>query len=292
VAGTTTPAEVAILFDWDNRWAIKDAQGPRNKGIHYEETVLAHHRAFWEEGVSVDVIGSEDDFSTYKLIVAPMLYLCREETGSKLEKFVEQGGTLVTTYWSGIVNEHDLCHLGGFPGPLRKTLGIWAEEIEGLYDHDRNGLIMSATNSLGLTGTFESHEICEIIHSEGAEILGVYTDSFYAGMPALTVNQFGEGKAYHMATRLKPDFLHAFYKKIIEQTGVVRALEAELPLGVTAQVRTDGSTDYVFIMNFSGESSRVSLDDDSYFRMESNEPVTGTIELAVNGIELLKRKAK
>ncbi|MEC0226427.1 beta-galactosidase [Paenibacillus alba] len=292
VAGTTTPAETAILFDWDNRWAIKDSQGPRNMGIHYEETVLAHHRAFWEEGVPVDIIGAEDDLTKYKLIVAPMLYLCREETGHKLEKFVELGGTLVTTYWSGVVNEHDLCHLGGFPGPLRKTLGIWAEEIEGLYDHDRNGLVMLANNPLGLTGTFESHEICEIIHSEGAEVLGVYTDSFYAGMPALTVNQLGEGQAYHMATRLKPDFLQAFYKKIIEQTGVARAMDTVLPHGVTAQVRTDGLTDYIFIMNFSGKSSCVSLDNASYSRLESNETVEGTIELAVNGIELLKRQAK
>lgn len=292
VAGTTTPAEVAILFDWDNRWAIKDSQGPRNMGIHYEETVLAHHHAFWEEGVPVDIIGSEDDLSPYKLIVAPMLYLCREETGRKLEKFVEQGGTLVTTYWSGVVNEHDLCHLGGFPGPLRKTLGIWAEEIEGLYDHDRNGLLMSANNPLGLTGTFESHEICEIIHSEGAEVLGVYTDSFYAGQPALTLNRFGKGQAYHMATRLKPDFLQAFYKKLIEQSGIARAMDTDLPQGVTVQVRTDGSTDYVFMMNFSGETKRVSLDNASYSSLESNEPVQGVIELAVNGSELLKRRSK
>ncbi|CAN7668240.1 beta-galactosidase [Paenibacillus sp. LjRoot153] len=292
VAGTTTPVETAILFDWDNRWAIKDAQGPRNMGIHYEKTVLAHHRAFWEEGVPIDIIGSEDDFSTYKLVVAPMLYLCREETGRKLEKFVEQGGTLVTTYWSGVVDEHDLCHLGGFPGPLRKTLGIWAEEIEGLYDHDRNGLLMSANNSLGLTGTFESHEICEIIHSEGAEVLGVYTDSFYAGQPALTVNRLGKGQAYHMATRLKSNFLHAFYKKLIEQIGVVRAMDTVLPKGVTAQVRTDGVTDYIFIMNFSGKSISVSLDNESYSRLEWNETVEGAIELAVNGIELLKRQAK
>ncbi|MDD9269113.1 beta-galactosidase [Paenibacillus sp. GCM10023248] len=291
LVGTITPAQTAIIFDWDNRWAVKDAQGPRNMGIHYEETVLAHHRAFWEQGVPVDVIGSGDDLAAYKLIVAPMLYMCREETGRKLEKFVEQGGTLVTTYWSGVVDEHDLCHLGGFPGPLRRTLGIWAEEIEGLYDHDRNGLAMHPDNPLGLAGAFEAHEICEIIHAEGAEVLGVYTDSFYAGQPALTVNRFGAGKAYHMATRLKPDFLQAFYHKLITHNGIVRSIDTELPPGVTAQVRTDGSSDYVFVMNFSGEAKSVFLDDRVYTRLESNEIVSGIIELPVNGIELLKRPA-
>ncbi|MGO4272570.1 Beta-galactosidase C-terminal domain [Paenibacillus sp. TAF58] len=57
-------------------------------------------------------------------------------------------------------------------------------------------------------------------------------------------------------------------------------------------VRTDGLTDYVFMMNFSGETKRVSLDSASYSRLESNEPVQGVIELAVNGVELLKRLTK
>ncbi|MGG4551721.1 beta-galactosidase [Paenibacillus humicus] len=291
IAGTPTPAKTAILFDWDNRWAVQDAQGPRNSGIHYEETVIAHHRAIWEQGVPTDIIGSEDDFSGYKLIVAPMLYLCREETGRKLEKFVEHGGTLVTTYWSGIVDEHDLCHLGGFPGPLRKTLGIWAEEIEGLYDHDRNGIAMAEGNELGFTGSFESHEICELIHTEGAEVLGTYTDSFYAGRPALTVNRFGQGRAYHMATRLKDDFLGEFYKQIVDVAGVERVIHTELPAGVTAQVRTDGESDYVFVMNFSGQEQHVQLDDRQYVNMETGEALSGKLTLPVHGVVVLKRPA-
>lgn len=292
IAGASTPAETAILFDWDNRWAVKHAQGPRNRGIHYEETVLAHHRALWEHGVPTDVIGSEDKFEAYRIIVAPMLYLCREETGLKLEQFVKNGGTLVATYWSGIVDEHDLCHLGGFPGPLRNTLGIWVEEIEGLYDEDRNGITMLPGNKLGLTGSFEAYEICELIHMEQAEALGSYTDSFYAGRPALSVNLFGHGKAYYMAARFRDDFLHAFYQSIIDETNVSRTIEAELPAGVTAQWRTDGQSDYVFLMNFSGEIQQVALDNQLYVDVETNEPVENVIHLQINGILLLKRKAR
>ncbi|TYP78095.1 beta-galactosidase [Paenibacillus methanolicus] len=291
VVGTVTPSQTAILFDWDNRWAIKDSQGPRNMGIKYEETVYAHHRALWEQGVATDIIGSEQDFAGYKLIVAPMLYLCREETGRKLEQFVEQGGTLVATYWSGVVDEHDLCHLGGFPGPLRKTLGIWAEEIEGLYDHDRNGVALAEGNALGLQGEFESGEICELIHAEAAEVLGTYTGSFYAGRPALTLNRFGQGRAYHMATRLKDDFLGAFYKRIVDEAGVARAIDTELPAGVTAQVRTDGETEFVFLMNFSGAEQQVELDARGYRDMESGEPAEQSVALPVNGIRLLTRQA-
>jgi beta-galactosidase len=291
IVGASTPSETAILFDWDNRWAVNDAAGPRNTGIHYEETVIAHHRAFWKQGVPIDVIGSDEDFSPYRLIVAPMLYLCTEETGRKLEKFVENGGTLVTTYWSGIVDEHDLCHLGGFPGPLRKTLGIWAEEIEGLYDHDVNGVKVTDGNELGLTGTYESHEVCEIVHPEGAEVLGVYTGDFYAGSPALTLNRFGKGRAYHMATRLKDDFLGDFYRKLADDVGLTRALNTDLPSGVTAQVRTDGAFDYVFLMNFSSQEKSVSLDNREYADLETGETMDGGIDLPVNGVRVLKRKS-
>lgn len=292
VTGAATPAETAILFDWENRWAVKDAQGPRNKGIHYEETVQMHYRALWELGTPTDIIGSEEIFLPYKLIVAPMLYLCREETGRKLEAFVEGGGTLVCTYWSGVVDEHDLCHLSGFPGPLRKTLGIWAEEIDGLHDEDANGVALADGNALELSGTFATGELCELIHTEGAETLGVYTGDFYAGRPALTVNRLGAGSAYYIATRLGDDFLDAFYNRVVAFAGARRALDADLPAGVTAQVRTDGDADYVFVMNFSGEERGVPLDGRTYADLETGLPVEGAeLPLAANGIRLLKRKA-
>ncbi|SDC77036.1 beta-galactosidase [Paenibacillus sp. UNCCL117] len=289
VTGSSTPSEAAILFDWENRWAVKDAQGPRNSGLHYEETVQDHHHAFWKQGVSVDVIGSEDDFAPYKLIVAPMLYLCREETGRKLEAFVERGGTLVVTYWSGVVNEYDQCHLGGFPGPLRRTLGIWAEELDALYDHERNGLSLLEGNRLGLSGRYESRDLCELIHLEGAEALGCYTDDFYAERPALTVNKLGLGKAYYVATRLGDDFLYDFYRKVTAEAGVACTLDTELPAGVTAQQRTDGESDFVFLMNFGAKAAEVALDGHSYVDLESGEALGPVVLLPVHGIRVLKR---
>lgn len=289
--GTPVPAEAAVLFDWDNRWAVKDAQGPRNQGIHYEETVMQHYRAMWELGIPTDVVGSGDDFGAYKLIAVPMAYLLREETGKRLEKFVENGGTLLATYWTGIVDENDLCHLGGFPGPLRKTLGIWAEEIEGLHDHDRNGLEMNAGNALGIEGTYEVRELCDLIHAEGASVLGVYESDFYAGRPALTMNAFGRGEAYYLAARVSdPAFYEKLYGRLAADAGVRRALNSALPAGVTAQLRSDGELDYVFVMNFSGTEAEVVLDR-VYEDAETGEETSGVMRLPVHGIRILKRSA-
>ncbi|QGQ96029.1 beta-galactosidase [Paenibacillus psychroresistens] len=290
IIGTPVPAETAILFDWDNRWAINDSQGPRNKGIHYEQTVMQHYRALWELGVPTDIIGSGDELSSYKLLLIPMAYLLREEMGLKIERFVANGGTIVVTYWSGIVNENDLCYLTGFPGPLRKTLGIWAEEIEGLHDHDRNGIVLTEGNELELTGTYEVHEICELIHAEGADVLAVYSDDFYAGRPALTVNAFGQGKAYYLAARVsEAHFYERFYSRLVSDTGLKRVIDADLPDGVTAQLRSDGEIDYVFILNFSGLATVISLDNHPYVDIETNEAVSGELALSQYGVRILKR---
>ncbi|WP_373430064.1 beta-galactosidase [Paenibacillus sp. GD4] len=292
VIGTTTPADAAILFDWDNWWAVKDAQGPRTQGIHYEDTVMQQYKALWELGVPTDIIGSGDDFSKYRMLIAPMAYLMRQETGERIERFVANGGTFVATYWSGIVDENDLCHLGGFPGPLRKTLGIWAEEIEGLHDHDRNGIVLQPGNPLGLQGGFEVRELCELIHPEGAEVLAVYEDDFYAGRPALTVNSLGAGKAYYLAARVSdPQFYKLLYTELVKQGGIRRALDADLPEGVTAQLRTDGEHDYVFLMNFSGTEREIALDDHSYTDVESGQAVPERIRLPLYGVAMIKRKA-
>ncbi|MEK4347484.1 beta-galactosidase [Paenibacillus sp. FSL P4-0184] len=292
VVGTSTPVKTAIIFDWDNRWAIKDAQGIRNSGLRYEETVLQHYRALWELGIPVDMIGSGDDLSAYKLVIAPMLYLISEENGKRIEKFVEQGGTFLATYWSGVVNETDLCHLGGFPGPLRRTLGIWAEETEGLHSRDLNGVVMQASNALNLSGDYDAHEIAELIHLEGAEALGTYRSDFYAGRPALTVNRFGEGNAYHLATRVKDaSFYVELYAAITAKAGITRALDSELPTGVTAQLRTDGDSDYIFVQNYSGSPQTVQLDGADYTDLSSGSAAPAVLNLAVNDLAMLKRKS-
>ncbi|XEC94783.1 beta-galactosidase [Paenibacillus tarimensis] len=297
VIGCTVPAEAAIVFDWDNRWAVKDAQGPRNMGLKYEGTVHQHYRALWELGVPMDIVGSEDPFDRYKLLIAPMMYMVKPGVGERIERFVENGGTFVATYWSGIVDENDLCFLGGFPGPLGRTLGIWAEEIEGLHDHDRNALrvVDAGAAALGLPAgrEYEVRELCELVHAEEAEVLAVYADDFYAGRPALTVRRLGAGCAYYLAARAQEPFCGDFYGRLVADLGVRRALAAELPAGVTASVRTDGEHDYVFVQNFCGAEAIVTLDGSDYTDVESGLPeASGSrLKLDVNGVRVLKRSA-
>lgn len=290
VVGCRTDAKVAIIFDQQNRWALDDAQGPRNLGMEYENTVNEHYRPFWEQGIAVDIIDADGDLSAYQLVIAPMLYMVRDGFAARAEAFVADGGHLVTTYWTGIVNESDLCHLGGFPGPLRNLLGIWAEEIDCLNDGERNLVQGLAGNEGGLQGPYQVRHLCELIHAESARPLATYRDDFYAGRPAVTVNHFGKGKAWHVASRNDLAFQRDFFAVISRELALPRAIESELPPGVVATARTDGETTYVFLQNYSAQQHSVSLPQ-GYQDSLSGAAISAPLTLTAWDCRILSRKA-
>ena len=289
VVGTSVKPEVGLIYDWENRWAIDDAQGPRQEKKDYQLTCERHYKAFWKRGIPVDVINMDCDFSDYKLLVAPMLYMVRPGVAQRMEEFVASGGTLVVTYWSGIVDENDLCFLGGFPGPLRKLTGIWSEEIDALYDEDYNYAVFNSDNPLKLDKEYKAVELCDLIHAETAKVLATYKDDFYAGRPALTVNEFGKGKSYYVAFRSGDDFLSDFYGKLIDNLEIERVLDTQLPEGVTAQKRSDGQNDYIFVMNFAGDEKKVDLGDADLVDLVNGGEVKGEVVIPGYGVKILKR---
>ncbi|MDR3276865.1 MAG: beta-galactosidase [Treponema sp.] len=252
IVGADTPARTAIIYDWQVRWSLDDVKGLLQDKTNYEETVIGHHRAFWKLGIATDIIDSTRSFDKYDVLIAPMLYMLRPGVAERIDAFVERGGTFVATYVTGYADEHDLTHLGGFPGPLRKTLGIWCEEIDALFPGDENSIVWAGK-------PYRVFDLCELIHGEGAETLAAYGGDFYAGEPALTVNRRGKGKAYFIAARSGDDLLDDFYGMIARDAGLERAVEGPLPWGVSARVRDNGEQKFLFVMNFTHEPKELTI---------------------------------
>lgn len=290
VVGTTVRPEVAVVYDWENRWAIEDAAGPRRERKDYVETCANHYQPFWSAGVPVDVIGADDDLSRYRLVVAPMLYMVRPGTAERLESFVAAGGTAVFTYLSGVADESDRCFLGGFPGPLRRMAGIWAEEIDVLYDDESVPVRALEGNECGLSGEYRAEVFCEIVHAETARPLAVYGGEFYAGSPAAAVNRFGRGAVYYVASRNDERFQRDLLGGLIRSLGLRRVLDTDLPEGVTAQMRTDGEREFVFVINFTREPRDVLLPG-RFADCEDGAEVSGTLRLDGYGARALERTA-
>lgn len=291
VAGTTTKAEAAVLYDWENRWAVEDFQGTLNQqSRQYVETCLAHYRPLWKAGISTDIVSEDSDFSAYKLLAAPMLYSLRPGVAEKLRKFAENGGTLVLTHLTGYVNENDLCFLGGFPGDgLMDTAGIWAEDIDTVYPEDKNFAVYTE-NHLGLNGTYALGQMREIVHpAADTEVLARYTEDFYAGMPVLTCHPLGKGRVYYIAAAVGQDFLNVFYDGILPEADVHPCLPVDLPEGVSMTLREGDGERYYFFLNFTEQPQRIILPAGQKFcNMENGGQIRDVLDLPIYAVRILR----
>ncbi len=290
IVGMGSEPQAAVIYDWENAWAIDACCGPLQSGKDYHKTVVEHYRPFWEAGIPMDVIDSDCDFSKYRLIVAPMLYMLKPGVAEKIERFVDSGGVIVMTYWSGIANESDLCFLDGFPGNgLRKVFGVWNEEIDAIHTSIPVQIRAKRGNTFGLTGEYKATQLCAMLRTEGAEVIAEYASEFYAQTPALTRNLYGEGEAYYIASRNDPEFTEAFLKLLASQCGIKPSTNIETPHGVTVQTRRDDENEFVFVMNCTSTPQTVVLPEGARLATLNGTPVAGTMALDSYGVEVLTR---
>lgn len=246
IAGSCTDAKAALIFDWENMWALNDCQGYAKDNKQYFETCYAYHRIFWQHGINCDIVSPHADLSGYKLVVAPMLYLTDEGTISNLEHYVRTGGTLYATYMLGTVDGNDLCYLGGIPGgKLKEVFGITAQEIDTLYPRERRHASVDGE-------ICELADYCETVKLAGATALAAYTDGYYRDTPAVTDHKYGEGRAIYQACRDTGDLKEKILSGLFAQLGIFSAVDTDVPLphGVSAHSRSDGTHTYVFVENY------------------------------------------
>lgn len=250
IKGAAVKADVAVIYDVESRWAMEDAQGPRNDGLFYHEAAMKSYTAFKRLGLNVDVISQAQEIDGYRMVAAPMLYLFRNGMEEKIRRFVAGGGVFVLTYWSGIVDETDRCFLGKTPHGLTDVFGLRQAEIDGLYDGEVNGLV----SAKGSWHDYLCRNLCELLEVEDAEVLFVYKDAFYQGSPAVTAKVFGKGKACYVAADAEQKFYDDFYARLVRQAGICSIVEGEIPFEVEVSSRTAGEWEYVFVQNFSNRA--------------------------------------
>lgn len=250
--GAVCRAKAAIFVDWDNWWAIEYSAGP-SSDLRYLDEVFLYYRALEEQNYAVDIIGTEDGLNQYDVVIAPILYMTKGDYDQKIRSFVREGGTFITTFFSGFVDEHDLVITGGYPGRLRDILGIWVEEADALpADH---------ANSFRYQGKeYPAKLLCDIMHLEGAEDLARYQEDFYAGTPVITVNQLGKGKAYYVGTRSSQEFYREFLKECLAEKGIFPVLHA--PEGVEATLRYKGNRSLLFVLNHNDTEADFVMEED------------------------------
>lgn len=281
VVGYQRQAEVGILYDVESDWALKDTQGFGLKTKHYGETLQKHYQAFWERNIAVDVLSKEDTFDSYKILLVPMLYMMSEQTVKKLEQFVENGGTLVATYITGLVNESDLTYMGGWYKPLKALFGIEPTETDTFYPSDRNAVLYNGKS-------YEVRDYATLLDVNEAETLGTYEADFYKNTSAVTKHTYYNGQTFYIGARMEDDFHRDFYGELIDSLGLTAPLDATHNRGVSIQAREAEGRQTIFIMNFTEESQPVLLLE-TVKDVQSGETVSGALELAPYEVRIVEK---
>jgi beta-galactosidase len=272
VRGTRVHAEVALVWDWQARWAC-DTDAHPSVDVRYLDQAQALYRALWDAGITVDAVPPGGDLTPYRLVLAPTLYLVSDADADAIARYVERGGHLVTTYFSGIVDEHDHVRLDGYPGAFRDLLGVRTEEFYPLLADDRVRL------DDGATGTVWT----ELVHLRGAEAVAAYVDGPVPGVAAVTRNRHGAGVAWYLATRLDAEATARLLAKACAEAGVVPPAGARP--GVEVVRRAGDGRSYLFVLNHGDEPAAVPA---AGVDLVTGRPVGGTLSLAPGGVAVVR----
>ncbi|MFQ3561318.1 beta-galactosidase [Streptomyces gramineus] len=276
VRGSGGTAELAVVWDWDARWALEFPSQPSGE-LRFQDLVRAWYEPLWRAGVAVDFVRPDADLSAYKAVLVPSLYLVDDAGAANLTGFAEAGGTLAVGFHSGMADENSHVRLGGYPGAFREALGVRTDELFPLLPGERVALSGGGTGSLW----------SERVRPAGAEVVTSYTDGPLAGVPAVTRHAYGAGSAWYLATLPDAETLAGLLGRIREEAGVAAGRAA--PKGVEVVVRRGADADYVFVIDHAGAGAEVSVAAGSV-ELLSGKPVDGVVVVAPGEIAVVRER--
>jgi beta-galactosidase len=252
--GTTTQPEVCILFSHENEWSHKLPQQP-TRLLSQREHDLLFYKALHDRNIAIDFARPSEDLSRYKLVIAPSLRLLAAGETDLLKLYVQNGGTLLATFDTGLVDEHHMAPTTGFPLYMTDLFGMEVVEFDPLPPDADNHV-----NSKGEFHISHMHPVrvwADIIEPGECQILATFAKDFYAGRPAMTMNTFGLGRAIYLGFMSH----QAFYFDLIDWLRGVCSLHPflKVPPGVEVGMRSKEGTRIYFLLNHQGTPIRVNL---------------------------------
>ncbi|WP_030743473.1 beta-galactosidase [Streptomyces sp. NRRL F-5135] len=264
--GARTPARVALLFDWDSWWALEISDGP-TRLLRYREQAHAYYRAAREAGADVDVVPVTADLSAYDVVLAPVLHMVKGDLATRLEAVAARGGTVLATFLSGRVDEHDRAFLSDVPGPLAPLMGIRVDEWDARPADTAHPVVLHGTKNEAPDEAPDEDEtpdavrtdarlVFEIVLPRGAEPVGTYTADFYAGTPAVTRHAFGAGEGWYVATALDRTGVDSVVRRVLARHDLIGPYADRPDVETATRVAPDG-TRLHFLLNHAPEPARL-----------------------------------
>ena len=243
--------DVAVLVSNEALTALKwfgiQAVSGDNGKIMYNDVVRWVYDTLYKMNVECDFLFPEsENMSDYKMIVVPALYAAPDELLRRLDRFVRDGGTLVTTFKTGFTNENVKVSHEVQPHILRECMGYRYDQFTFPVDTGLQGEIAAED------GSDEAEVFMELLIPEGAEVLASYDHYNWNRYAAVTRNQCEKGYAYHIGCMTGEGVLKKVFLRALEDAGIRRETECGFPLIMRKGVNDLGKT-VRFYLNYSGQ---------------------------------------
>jgi beta-galactosidase len=272
-------AETALLFDYDSSWAIKIQPG--HHALSYTDKITSCYASMSPSHTGIDVIGPNDELGKHKIVFAPVMYVLSEKNAASIRTFVQNGGVFVSNFRLGVKNEYSQIVRSPLPGPLRDVMGITVEDYVPIYS-GKQGVKFSSLLA-GPDG--ECGIWADVLQPSRAEVLGTYTSDSYAGHAAVTMNNFGKGKAVYIGADLTPPGLSRVLQKLADLAGVKQLFQ--VPAGVELTVRRSGDKQWVFLLNHTSAPQAINVPR-TFKDLLTGETLTQKVGLDAYGVRVLQ----
>ncbi|MDC7683780.1 beta-galactosidase [Asticcacaulis sp. BYS171W] len=215
---------VAVLYSTDSYNAltfmpIDKWSKPLPPSFHtdaYRRTFERVHAALYRAHVETDIVFADaPDFSKYKLLIVPALYVADDALLGKISDYVKGGGHVLMTFKSGEANENFVVRWQTAPGPLRAAAGFRYQETSTLLKP-----LKLKGDPFGVGDKNEVDTIAEFLHLETAEALAWYDHPFFGKYPAVTRNSYGKGTLLYQGTELTDDLQLAVVRAELKRIGL------------------------------------------------------------------------
>ena len=249
----------------DSRWAQQIQPGVED--FQYDQQLQDFYDAFRRAGVNVDVAFPASDLSAYRIVVAPALYVSDQALVDKLTAYVKNGGTLILTFRSGVKDEHNVVTDRTLPGPFADLAGVAIHEFDPQINEEQEIVGLGEAR-------FPTRCWSDILEPTTAKVLATYGKGYYAGKPAVTVNEAGKGRVYYVGTESKSPFFYDRLIALAAKEGLV-ALNGRIPAGVEVAVRQKAGKKIIFVLNYTSTAQMVPLGTSLSERLNGRERTHG-----------------
>jgi beta-galactosidase len=277
--GTAPESQVAILHDYDSRWAIDFH--PQSRLYDQIDVLLGYYRALRDVTQSVDIVDPTFPLDAYKLVVAPSLNVIPPDLARHLADYVARGGHLVLGPRSGMKDEFNALNTECQPGPLAATLGGRVEQFYALLED------VPVTGDWGRgTATIWAEQLAPAAPDTGVVMRYGAANGWLDGQPAVITRPVGRGTITYVGAVLDAGLMHAAASALVAAAGV-DSPTLPVPAGVEVCRRVAPDHDVFVLLNFSPQTAGITLP--QVMRDVLHGGQTRQVELPPYGVAVLTR---